>query len=120
MTKSDLKALELSLQLTLADPYRAKQVEAMLQERDRIRVAEHCSFARQVETLKLQPWQSPPVWIDDPDEVLADTSAEDHERAAARLLKKMLALGISKFHPDPLAAIDAACEKIRRRNRRRR
>ena len=29
-------------------------------------------------------------------------------RAAAELLRRMLALGISRWHPDPLAAIEAA------------
>jgi len=31
-----------------------------------------------------------------------------HSQSAARLLKKMVTLGISRFDPDPIAAIEAA------------
>lgn len=121
MDKNDLAALELALEQSLADPYRAEQVNQMLQERDRIEVAKFCSYSRQCNTLKLHPWQWPPSWLDaDPDEVLATTSSQrEAEREAAALLLRMREFGISKWHPDPRSAIDAACEKIRRRNRRR-
>jgi hypothetical protein len=34
----------------------------------------------------------------------------DGSHEAARLLKQMLALGISRYHPDPVAAIEDAQE----------
>jgi hypothetical protein len=47
--------------------------------------------------------------IDDPDEELAAPSVRAHGRAqAARLLREMLDAGISRYHPDPVAALKAA------------
>jgi hypothetical protein len=111
-TTIDTDALELAIAHTLAEPDlgRVEQVKTMLEERDRMEVGRFCAYQRQHKMLHLQPWESPPCWINDPDEVLAADRADDHkrERAAAILLKKMLALGISQYHPDPLAAIEAA------------
>jgi hypothetical protein len=109
-TKIDVDALELAIALALKDPERVEQVKSMLQERDRMEVGMFCAYQRQHKALHLQPWESPPCWINDPDEVLARDQPDDHkrERAAAILLKKMLGLGISQYHPDPLSAIEAA------------
>lgn len=130
-TKNDIAALELALAQTLAEPDRVEQITSKLQDEDRMSVAEFCAYHRQCNTLNLEPWESPPCWIDDPDEVLAETYRSwgdaENERPAAILLQKMLALGISKYHPDPLAAIEAArppmkgriCERDGRKRRRR-
>jgi hypothetical protein len=111
----DFAALELALKQTLAEQGRVEQVQSMLQERDRMEVAQFCAYHRQCETLHLGATQTPPCWIGDPDAVLAGNYAgwgdADSERPAARLLKQMLNLGISKYHPDPLAAIKAAARK---------
>jgi hypothetical protein len=57
--------------------------------------------------LHLKPWQPPPCWaeFDDEDNKAGPISGR---RAAAELLQRMLALGIGRWHPDPLAAIEAA------------
>jgi hypothetical protein len=47
----------------------------------------------------LTPWEEPPCWADEDDPHPAD-------RVAQTLLKKMLAKGISRYNPDPLAALD--------------
>ena len=62
----------------------------------------------QERALRLKPWQCwPPcaVGVDD-----VDTPGFEHRgvRSSAALLRRMLALGISRWHPDPLAAIEAA------------
>jgi len=68
----------------------------------------------QASNLHLPPWQIPPAKINnpnDPDEGLREDqpgNATDGRREAAALLKRMLALGVSKWHPDPLAAIEEA------------
>ena len=57
----------------------------------------------QSDTLKLRPWQLPPCTAkqDDPNE-------RDKE---AQALRKMLAAGLSRYEPDPLAALG----KVRKR-----
>lgn len=122
MDKNDIAALELALTQSLAEPGRAEQVQLMLQEQDRLRVAEFCAYHRQFDTLRLQLWEFPPCWMgDDPDEVLgSDEDYQNGEREAAILLLRMQEFGVSRYHPDPLAAIEAACDKIRKRKRKRR
>ena len=74
-------------------------------------VGTFASYHRQCAALKLKPWETPPCWIDDPDEqidgdeVRRQISGYDQ---AAKLLREMFALGISRWHPDPLAAIEEA------------
>jgi hypothetical protein len=65
------------------------------------------SFCAQGRALRVQPWQTLPqnASLDS----LREPFGEAHGwREAAELLKKMLALGISKYEPNPLAAIAEA------------
>jgi len=68
------------------------------------------AYSQQVKNLHLRPWQSPPCWIDpaDVEDIIAAGPGEDdtHGRYdAARLLKRMLAAGLSRFEPDPAGAL---------------
>ena len=54
-----------------------------------------------IATLRLRPWEHPPAWIDDPDDY-----PESPE--AAQLLKRMLAAGVSRYDPDPMATLEKA------------
>jgi hypothetical protein len=81
----------------------------MLAEREWDDVAHSCCYHRQYSALNLLPWQSPPCWVDDPDQDLSTPQHPTEGRHEAALLtKKMLALGISRYHPDPVGAIEAA------------
>lgn len=118
----DLDALQLALDLTLADdppdPGRIEQVTDFLRERDWLNVAEFCSYHQQMERLKPHPAQSPPCWIltaAQADAILAkvapacDGSGFDISNCRyARLTKRMLKLNISPYHPNPLQAIKEA------------
>jgi hypothetical protein len=66
--------------------------------------AESAVYHCQCRALCLRPWQEPPCVAD------ADDPAE-RDKAAQKLLREMLALGVSRFHPDPLAAIEAAKQR---------
>jgi hypothetical protein len=133
LTEADVAALQLALDLTLADDPpdrgRVEQITDLLTDpkygntwRD---VALLCVYHQQMERLNLYPWQKPPCWIiteAEADAILrkgpvlsATGSGEDiGDRKFARLLKKMLRLGISPFHPNPLQAI-AEARKAKRR-----
>jgi hypothetical protein len=73
-------------------------------------VGRFASYGCQMRALHLPPWATPPCHLlGDVDTVLA--RGDDGVRGdyvAVVFLKKMRALGISKWHPDPVAAIEAA------------
>jgi hypothetical protein len=129
LTEADRAALQLALDMTLADdppdPGRVEQVQDFLRERSWFNVASFCSYHQQMRRLNLHPAKKPPCWIagdDEANSILAagpqkamdgsDFDISDCE--GARLYKRMVGLGISAFHPDPLTAIAT----IRRAGRR--
>jgi hypothetical protein len=109
LSPTDRKALELAIQLDLTRGNAAtrQQVEAKLKDEPWLEVAMFCAYGQQCINLKLEPWQPPPCWaeIDDDD---GNDGPIMGRRAAAELLRRMLALGISRFHPNPLAALAEA------------
>jgi hypothetical protein len=108
LTPTDKAALELAIDLARKGARSSQQqIDAMLKERPWQDVAEFAAYGCQCDALRLKPWQPPPCWaeVDDQDNEAGPISGH---RAAAELLRRMLALGISRWHPDPLAAIEAA------------
>jgi hypothetical protein len=89
---------------------RVDQVRSMLADRSRSwrSVAEFCASHRQIETLNLEPWESPPCRID-----LAGDIGENEEDGA-ELLQRMLRAGISRFDPDPVRALGIAAAAERK------
>ena len=112
--KNDLDALELAIAQTLAedDKGRVEQVTHMLEE-DRWHGATFAAYHRQTDSLNLKVWESPPCCFDE-DNIDADADDIHGNRPALKLLQEMLDLGISRWHPDPLAAIEAAKRKHRK------
>lgn len=68
------------------------------------------AFTGQCHSLRLRPWQTPPGWLN---ENVKPEPGPSHisDLAAWKVLRAMLALGISRYHPDPLAAIAEARRK---------
>jgi hypothetical protein len=100
----DEEALELSLKLARASSeQRARQIDQMLAERGRIGVEKFASFCCQVGHMRLKTSQPPPCHVNDPKNV-----AIEDERDAAKMQRKMLRNKVSKYHPFPVEAIDAA------------
>jgi len=106
------------------DGGRAQQIDRMLADTDRTEVGMFAAACCQRQALQLKPWQIPPCRIRDPDH--PDRSRDrrygeiDGRYDAARLLRQMYDLGISRWHPDPLAAIEekkAAIEQKKDRSR---
>ena len=104
MTRNDKTALTLALKQACAESEgRAEQIASMLEDRDRtwFEVASFAAFSAQCRSLALQPWESPPC--------IADGFHGD--ASARKLLRQMLAAGISRYHPDPLGALEEAKRK---------
>jgi hypothetical protein len=97
---ADRDALERCMGIAKRD--RAEQLEGKLVQGDSwIEVAEFASYSCQIRALNLKPWQSPPCTEDEDDPTPRD-------RAAQALLRRMLRAGVSRYDPDPLAALAGA------------
>ena len=105
---ADHAALTLALDRVLKrdpDPGRRAQVRAMLKQNGWYEAATFSAYHLQIEALRkplaLKPWHSPPCHID-------LRLPEDVASPAGQLYLRMRALGISRFHPDPLMAVATA------------
>ena len=109
MTDEDRSALELALATATKMPGRAQQLAAKLKEEPRLDVMMFAASLCQDEALRLRPHELPPAEVS-PDEIdsILDRGDCDHNSAvygAALLLKRMLEAGVSRWHPDPVAAL---------------
>jgi hypothetical protein len=97
----DRDALERALVLVRRfEPYRCKQIDNKLSEDGWLPTAQFAAYCCQVETMRLRPWEFPPIWAGTYDNTVS-------KRAAIELLQRMLAVGLSRFEPDPIAALEA-------------
>jgi hypothetical protein len=108
----DQQAFELAIATARdEDAGRCRQIDDMLRERPFEEVGRFASYHCQTRSLALPPWAYPPCMIDITavGKILAAGDNDIHGRfVAAKLVQRLLDLGLSRFHPDPLAAIDAA------------
>jgi hypothetical protein len=109
LTIIDRAALVLAVKIVRAHSAADRQqIDDKLSREPWIEVAKFAAHSCQERALHLQPWQCwPPCAVEVDDD---DTPGFEHRsiRSSAALLRRMLKLGISRWHPDPLAAIEAA------------
>jgi hypothetical protein len=105
MTKNDRQALQLAMTQWCAED---KEFASKLKEETWEKIAKDAAWHCQIRSLNLNPWESAPCEIHDPDNLTPghNPHAAEEDRKAAQLLKRMLAKGISKWHPDPIAALE--------------
>ncbi|WP_192178817.1 hypothetical protein [Mesorhizobium amorphae] len=93
----DREALERSIEIACQDKRagRAEQIAWKIANNDGgwFEAAIFASFCCQVDSLRLKPWESPPV------------HGRKEDPQSWRLLRRMLKAGISQFEPDPAAAL---------------
>jgi hypothetical protein len=104
MTKHDRAALMLALEQAREDADHATQIATKLDEDGWQEAAEFAAYCCQSRALRLRPWEEPPLVVDEHDEHERDADAQ-------KLLREMLALGVSRYDPDPVAAIEAAKQR---------
>lgn len=103
LSDDDMAALRECVEILSREPDRDEQLKSMFKDRPWLVVARFAAYCVQYDALRLKPWENPPCsWCGD-------------DAAAQRLLDKMLAAGVSRFHPNPLAALEAAQAKKRKR-----
>src|SRR4051812_31851662 len=95
----DRDALERCVALTLAEPDtgRVAQVTSMLRKQDWRETAEFCAYHRQIDALRLFPWEDPPC-----------IAEGGRDGKAVKLAAQLVAAGISIYEPDPARALRAA------------
>jgi hypothetical protein len=111
ITENDRVALELAIEMARnQDEGRRKQIDAKLAGEPWLEVAMFAAYCCQFHALRLPPHEVPPCYIDDPNAIVdrANKTWAEFAPEAVALYGRMIALGISKYHPDPMAAIAAA------------
>lgn len=112
MRKLDREAVTRAIaMLRLESPGRSQQIDDKLASEPWESVARWCAYCCQCDTLHLKIYQSPPCWTD-PSEIGAILAKGDDgihgHYGAAKLLQRMLAAGLSRYEPDPVAALKRA------------
>jgi hypothetical protein len=105
MTRADREAMAAAIELLRADPELRTQLEAMLQTQPWEQVGLFAVGLSQVRSLRLRPWEAPPC---DTANVKQPSDCYGARPNEVALLRKLLALGISRYHPDPMQALAAA------------
>jgi hypothetical protein len=93
------------------DEARRDQIDSFLRNRPWQEVGEFAAYGCQMTRLGLKPWQWPPAWLEpsEVDAVLAEPDdGQSGRHQAAELLRRMLRAKVSRFHPDPIRALEAA------------
>jgi hypothetical protein len=102
----DHDALTRAMEIARLHPLVAMQLDGLEKTYGWADAARQAAYGCQCDALKLKPWQSPPMYGDSTDGI------DDFEGAgrahAADLLRRLLAAGLSRFEPDPLAALARA------------
>ena len=111
-TAIDRAAMTLAIGRARAESADSRErIEEILAREGFAEAGETAAYWAQDTALRLRPWQTPPCWVHDIEGELAagDDGDDVHGRKrAARLLRRMRDLGISRWHPDPVAAIAEA------------
>ena len=102
----DRSALERAIEITKTEsPARARQIADKLKTESWRAVAEFAASCCQHRALATRPWELAPVSVDEDDPI---PDGDDHRRTgrAIKLLRRLLAAGLSRFEPQPLAALE--------------
>jgi hypothetical protein len=107
MRTIDTQALKRCVEIASREPGYAAHLKDLLKERAWIEVAVTACYHVQSHALRLRPWQEPPCVVSE--------DGPERDSVAQALLRKMLAAGVSRYEPDPLAATRSAANKPKSR-----
>jgi hypothetical protein len=112
LSRIDREALTRALELERArSPADRQRVDDLLKERSWFSVADAAVYSFQRELIRPRLWQPIPAYIEpaDVDAIIArGPDGLSGEYQAARLLRKMLKAGLSRYEPEPLKALAEA------------
>jgi hypothetical protein len=112
LSPTDRAALTLAIEVTRNESSaRRQQIDSFLQKRSWIAVATFCASCAQSRSLRIDPWQPAPCNVGNMEAALNGMMPDEPRcgyRAAALLRQRMERCGVSRWHPDPVAACEAA------------
>jgi len=110
------RAIEICRTPRKDDPGRPEQIDHFLATRPWFNVATFAAQCCQRDALRPKLWQPTPCRIADVEATLArGNDGINGAYAAAKLLKRMLAAGLSRYEPEPLKALAEAAQARRQR-----
>jgi len=86
---------------------RERQIRAMLQSDPWDEVGKFAAYSLQTYHLRLKPWQWPPCWCEADDRDAAGEEQKCISRAAG-IVRRLEAVGLTRYEPDPIAALEQA------------
>src|SRR5262249_44179519 len=101
----DCSALERAFAMARAESAKERERFDEMARKDWQEAARFAAYHCQVRTLRLKPWQAPPMHADD---VVSDAPCYGGRPEEVALRQRLLAAGLSVFEPDPIAALAAA------------
>jgi hypothetical protein len=102
---ADVDEAAIALAIEMERQQNPKEIASMLCDRTRVEVGRFAVGRCQDRNLGLRPWECPPFQtklVDDPSDNWGCRPGE------VALLKRMLRAGVSRYHPDPMVALEAA------------
>ena len=119
LSRIDREALTRALKMARAESEQERgHIDRVLAQDGWQRAAETASYHCQGTRLRLRPWQPPPCWCRDPEgDLAAGNDGIGGRYAAALLTQRLLAAGLSRYEPDPIAALARQVESARRDER---
>jgi hypothetical protein len=110
----DRAAFDLAIEIASKDPLQRRRFDNWLAKgEDYEKIGRQAAYHCQIEALGLMPWQSPPCYptMGALDQPYGDAGAK---RELAELALRMQRCGLSRWHPNPVAACEAAEAEQRR------
>jgi hypothetical protein len=116
LSRIDREALTRALEIVRnrpekEDPGRREQVDHLMKHEGWFTAADFCCYCCQSEVIRPRLWQPIPADIDPADIETILARGDDGlggEYAAARVLRRMLRAGLSRYEPEPLKALAEA------------
>jgi hypothetical protein len=109
LSKTDCDALKRCIEMARTYPNRSEQIDWKIEYDGWQPTARFCAYLCQSRNLRLEIQEFPPCWLLDADDV--EGPAFKRKPQAAKLLRRLLAAGLSQYEPDPIRALTAA-EKL--------
>ena len=105
----DRDALKRCIEMARTYPRRSEQIDWKIKYDGWKDTAKFCAYLCQSKNLHLEIQEFPPCWLLDVDDTAGPAFKRKPE--AAKLLRRLLTAHLSRFEPDPIAAL-AAAEKL--------
>jgi hypothetical protein len=110
LTETDIEALTRSIELAQAESAATRQqIDDMIREWGWERASKFAAYCCQDRALRLRPWMVPPCWLSIDAAVQAALATPPPDlggcRAAGQLVERLLSAGLSRYEPDPEAAL---------------